>query len=573
MTPETHAACRGLFLGELDDASFFPFPQHEPDEAEKSELTVEAFRDWAKDNLDPVKIDREQEIPPEVRQALGEMGLLGMTVPEEYGGYGFGTTSYCRVMEEVTRHDASLSVFIGAHLSIGSKPIVLFGSEDMKQKYLPAVATGEKLCAFALTEPGAGSDAGALRSRAVWDASKGAFRLNGNKIWITNGGYAEVFSVFARAEGGPLGDAEGITAFVLDRGMPGFTNGPSEHKLGIRGSSTTELAFQDVLLTPDRVIGTPGQGFAMATGALQTGRLSLGAGCTGAAKELVRLATRHAREREQFRRPIIDFGMVREKLGRMAAGCYAAESMVYLTAGLVDRGELDMSLECGYCKIFGSEHLWQTVNDAVQVAGGIGYMIEYPYERHLRDARINMIFEGTNEILRLAGTLEGVKEPGRRATEALRVAKSGLAAAGVEAAFGAEGWSPATRVPPWIAAPLQSQGEAFAAVLALFGRTVGQVMRRHRRAILGQEFTLRRLADAAIRVYAMAASLSRASGRVAARGAEGAQRDILLVSRFVDDACAFVRRELDEIDGTRDRLDDEIAEILKDEGRYPAPIF
>ncbi len=568
---EAGTACRGLFVGELQDETFYPFPEQEPDEQEKADLTVDAFRDWAKDNLDPVQIDREQEIPAAVREALGELGILGMTIPEEYGGYGFGTTSYCRVMEEITRTDASLSVFTGAHLSIGAKPIVLFGSEEMKKKWLPQVASGETLCAFALTEPGAGSDAGSLRTRAEWDAAAGKFRLNGNKIWITNGGYAKVFSVFARATGGPLGDNEGITAFLVERGEPGFTNGPSEHKLGIRGSSTTELAFQDVMLGEERIIGTPGDGFRMATKSLETGRLSLGAGCTGAAKELIRLASRHARERAQFRRPIIEFGMIREKLGRMTSNTYGAESMVYLTAGLLDRGGVDVSLEAGYCKVYGSENLWQTVNDAVQIAGGIGYMIEYPYERHLRDSRINMIFEGTNEILRLAGTLEGLKEPGRRATEALRAAKSELANDVVTAVT--EGTIVDPVVPKWVPAALAAQGEAFAATLGAFSRKVEKTMRRHRRAILGQEFTIRRIADAAMRLYAMGACLSRASTRVAARGAENAARDILLCSRFIEEGRLIVLRELEDLETLRDRLDDDIADLLREEGRYPAPLF
>jgi acyl-CoA dehydrogenase family protein 9 len=569
---ETLGAIRSLFLGELDDATFYPYPEQDPDEKEACGLAVEAFRDWAKDNLDPVKIDRDQEIPLEVRTALGEMGILGMTVPEEFGGSGFGTTAYCRVMEEVTRADGSLSVFVGAHLSIGAKPIILFGSDEMRKKYLPRIATGEKLCAFALTEPGAGSDAGSLRTRAEWDEAKGAFRINGNKIWITNGGYADVFSVFARAHGGPIPGEGGITAFLVERGMPGFTNGPSEHKMGIRGSSTTELAFQDVVVGPERIIGAPANGFAMATRSLETGRLSLGAGSAGASKELLRLAARHAREREQFRRAIIDFGMIREKLGRMAAATYGAESMVYLTAGLVDRGGLDMSIEAGYCKVFGSETLWQVVNDAVQVAGGIGYMTEYPYERHLRDSRINLIFEGTNEILRLAGTLEGLKEPGRRATEALRAAKTGAGAALAEAALGGSIAGP-VRLPRWIPEPLAAQGENFAATLALFGAKVAEVMKRHRRAILGQEYVLRRLADAAMRVYATAAALSRASSRIEKLGAEGASRDILLASRFVDEACKTARRELEDIETVRDELDDAIAEDLREQGRYAAAWF
>lgn len=566
------AACHGLFVGELKDETFFPFPEQEPEEKEKADLTVEAFREWAKDNLDPVQIDREQEIPQAVREALADMGLLGMTVPEEYGGYGFSTTSYCRVMEEVTRADASLPVYLGAHLSIGAKPLLMFGNEEQKQRYLPRVATGELLCAFALTEPGAGSDAGSLRTRADWDEERKAYRLNGNKIWISNGGYAGLFSVFARTSGGPAG-GEGIAAFLVERGAPGFTNGPSEHKMGIRGTSTTELAFQDVLVAPENMLGKPGEGFNMATASLETGRLSLGAGCTGAAKELVRLAARHAKEREQFKKSILDFGMIREKLGRMVSHAYASESMVYLTAGLVDRGAFDTSVEAGYCKVFGSEMLWQAVNDAVQIAGGIGYMTEYPYERHLRDARINLIFEGTNEILRLASTLEGLKEPGRRATEALRAAKAAAGAEVLDAALRAAGGSRPVAVPSWVPPELQAQGEALTATLQLFSERVMAVMKRYRRAILGQEYTIRRVADAAMRVYAMAACLSRASSRIAQRGAEAAARDILLTSRWIEEARLLVARELDDLDTPRDRYDDDLAELLRADGRYPVQLF
>ncbi|MBP7145911.1 MAG: acyl-CoA dehydrogenase family protein [Acidobacteria bacterium] len=578
MSRETSATldspCRQLFLGEVPSEVVYPYPKQDPEEAETTDMAVRAFREWAADNLDPALIDREQNIPESVREGIAELGLMGMTVPEEYGGYGFGATAYCRVVEEVTRHDASLAVYIGAHLSIGARPLILDGTPEQRAKYLPKVATGETVCAFALTEPGAGSDAGSLRSRAVWDPEAGQFRLNGNKIWISNGGYAGLFTVFARAEGGPAAEAgtAGVTAFLLERGARGFTNGPPEHKLGIRGTCTVELAFQDTPLHAEQVIGGFGNGFGLALASLLTGRLSLGACCTGAAKAMIALAVDHARERKQFRRPIIEFGMIREKLGRMAAHAYASESMAYLTAGLYDQHRIDdLSVEAGYCKVLGSEVGWTAVNDAVQILGGIGYMTEYPYERHLRDSRINLIFEGTNEILRLSGTLDALKEPGRRASEQLKAAKAELGAAGIAAALGAD--SRPTAAPRWIAEPLREQGEALAAATAAFGGKVQEVVRKHRRAILGQQYTLRRLADAAIQLYAMTAGLSRASSRIAERGAESAAREILLTRRFVEESCRAVRGQLEAIETRQDGWDEQIADLLREEGHYPTPLF
>ncbi len=569
-TARTDSPARGLFLGRIDD-SFYPYPHQDPEERETTEMAVQAFREWAADNLDPEAIDRDQEIPESVRSGLAELGILGTIIPEEYGGYGFGMTSYCRMVEEVTRLDGSLAVFIGAHLSIGTKPLLNYGNEEQKRKYLPGIAEGNPLCSFALTEPEAGSDAGSLKTKATWDPEGNCFRLNGNKIWITNGGYAGLFTVFARAEGVPeaLGGRDGITAFLVERGAPGFTNGPSEHKLGIRGTSTVELAFDGTPVPVENVLGTPGEGLKIALHTLETGRLSLGAGGAGASKELVRMAIEHARERKQFRRPIADFGMIREKLGRMASWAYAVDAAVYLTSGLHDRAGLNLSVETGYCKVFGSETLWQVVNDAIQVVGGIGYMAEYPYQRYLRDARINLIFEGANEVMRLAETLVALREPGTLVTRAVKAEKEGLGRAAIEEILGYERRVDRAGVPSWVAEPLRGDGEKLAAAIGAFADRVEEIVRKHRRAILREQYTIRRLADGAIQLFGATASLSRASTRVAEVGPERAAREILLAKRFIDEACRRVRYELDSIEQPQDRYDDEITELLKEEGRYP----
>ena len=573
--PAHNSPVRGLFLGELHSDLIYPYPEQDPEQRETSDQAIEAFREWARDNVDPRQIDHDQEIPVSVRKGLAELGLMGMTVPEEYGGYGFGMTAYCRMTEELTKTDASLSVFLGAHLSIGARPILLFGAPEQKAKLLPGVASGKTLCAFALTEPGAGSDAGSMRTHADWDPEKNVYRINGNKIWITNGSYADLFTVFARANGGPNGEGQGFTAFTMWRGSPGFSNGPSEHKLGIRGTSTTELAFVDVEVQPEDRVGPYGEGFQIALAALETGRLSLGAGCTGAAKHMVRLAVEHARERRQFRHPIIEFGMIREKLGRMAASSYGAESAVYLTSGLYDTKRADVGIEAGFCKVLGSETLWQAVNDTIQVTGGIGYMADYPYERHLRDSRINLIFEGTNEILRLSGTLEALKEPGRRVSEALKAAKIDAGTDALASAMGVEGapHRTAASAMKWVTPALRSEAENFTATLAVFGEGVRATLRKHRRAILGAQFTIRRLADAGIQLYAMAAALSRTSTLAKDKSEDGARREILLTKRLVEEGCRRVRFEVDVVDSARDAFDDEIAGLLAIEGRYPTPLF
>ncbi len=561
---------RNLFLGKVDEELSYPYPQQAPDDKEIADMTVEAFREWAADNLDAEQIDKAHEIPETMRRQLGELGMLGVTVPEEYGGGGFGATSYCRLVEEMTRSDGSLAVFLGAHLSIGAKPLLLFGNDEQKARYLPKVATGETLCAFALTEPGSGSDAQSMRTVAIWDEAEGVYKLNGNKIWITNGAYAGLFSVFAKARGGPK---EGPVALLVERGQEGFTNGPPENKLGIRGTATTELAFQDVRVKPENILGEIGDGFNMALDTLDTGRLSLGAGCTGGSKGLLQLAVEHARERKQFRKAIIDFGMVREKLGRMASHIYASESMTYMTSMLMDCHGASMPVEAGYCKVLGSETLWNTVNDAIQIAGGIGYMEEYPYQRHLRDSRINLIFEGTNEILRLAGTLEALKVPARRVNEMIKLEKAQLGAEGVKEALGSEGGLNKAQMPSFIPEQLSREGRVFAEAVKAFELKTVEVLRKYKRRILAQQYTLRRLADAAIQSYAMMVGLSRASSKIAELGAERAASDILLVRRFVEESARRVHHELATIDTLRDEFDDRISEMLKEEGRYPVRLF
>jgi alkylation response protein AidB-like acyl-CoA dehydrogenase len=347
-------------------------------------------------------------------------------IPERFGGLGLRKTTSMLVSERGALC-ASFSVSWGAHTGIGTLPIVYYGTEEQKQRYLPRLATGEWLAAYALTEPESGSDALAAKTRAVRQ-SDGSYRLTGTKQFITNAGFADLFTVFAKV------DAEQFTAFLVERSRPGVGTGPEEEKLGIRGSSTRPLILEDVPVGADAVLGRVGQGHKIAFNTLNIGRFKLGAGSVGAAKDCLQVALDYAKQRRQFGRPIASFGMIQRKLADMATRIYVADSMSYRTAGLMDAaaeaidpaapdaGERllresveEYTIECSVLKVFGTETLDFVADESLQVLGGYGFTADYPVERHYRDARINRIFEGTNEINRLIIPATLIKRIGRGA--------------------------------------------------------------------------------------------------------------------------------------------------------------
>ncbi len=365
--------------------------------SEEQRMLRDTAREFAEKEVKPLaaKIDEEGDIPRHLLDRMAEMGFMGLVFPEEYGGTGFGEVGYCIVQEELSRACMSTSVVLGGHESIGTMAIYLAGTEEQKQKYLPDLTSGKKLAAFALTEPGAGSDAASMKTSAVEDGDH--WVLNGQKTFITNGGIADVYSVFARTDPGT--STRGISTFIVEKGMAGFRAGPPEKKMGIRGSHTTELFFDNLRVPKDHLLGRRGEGFLVAMRTLDVGRLSLGAQCLGAAKEVLDLSIRHARQREQFGAPISRLQAVQFMLAEMGSDVYAMESITYRAAWMADQG-MPVARESAMVKLHCSEALDRVVDRAVQVHGGMGYMAEYPIERFYRDARITRIFEGTNEILR-----------------------------------------------------------------------------------------------------------------------------------------------------------------------------
>lgn len=570
------SVAKHLFQGDLLASQLLPFPRVTEQEAETLHMVVDSVEKFlaGKGELHR-KFDREGAQSDEYIQELRELGLFGLIIPEEYGGIGLSNTGYSRVLQQSSRYDASTSLTIGAHSSIGMKGILLFGSEEQKAKYLPKLATGETIAAFCLTEPGSGSDAASIKTTASKNQD-GSWTLNGEKIWITNGAFAEIFTVFARTEG-----EEGrLSAFIVERGFGGVSNGHKEDKLGIRASATTSVIFNNVRVPAENLLGAEGKGFKVAMSILNNGRTGLGGGCVGAMKRAIELASRQATERKQFGRSISEFALVKEKITSMTVACFAAESVVQMVAASIDRGSEDYSVEAAISKVFASEALWMTANEALQIAAGNGYMKEYPYERVVRDSRINMIFEGTNEILRLYIGLSGMKDAGESLKEigksAGKIFNDPIKGFGVLSGYAAKRLSRLSGVgidSVEVHTELQEQAAVYARYTSLLGGAVESTLRRYGKSIVGTQLITKRIADIAIDLYVGLCMLARVQTMISEKGADKCAPEIQLVTIFTRAARRRMSQNLRRLNRNEDSETINLADYILSQGKYPWDIF
>jgi alkylation response protein AidB-like acyl-CoA dehydrogenase len=461
----------------------------------------------------------------------GDLGLLGVEIPEAYGGLGLDKVSGCLVSEKSAR-DGSFAVSFMGHCGIGTLPIVYFGTEEQKKKYLPRFASGEWVSSYSLSEASSASDAMNAKAKAVLSPDGKSWILNGEKMWLTNAGFADVYITFAKVDG------EHFTAFIIEKGSPGVSLGAEEKKTGIKGSSTRPLILADAVIPKENLLGEIGKGHKIAFNILNVGRFKLGAGCTGGAKGALAAAIEYGKGRMAFDHPITDFGLVKHKLGEMAILAYVGEAMVYRTAGMIDRN-LDgvtqpaealkrieeYDVECSMIKVWCSEMLDYVVDETVQVFGGSGFVEDYPAERYWRDARVNRIFEGTNEINRLL-------VPGRLVRRAMKgelpvfekaMALMGEVTAGPGAAAEDEGFLAA-----------EARMAAGAKKVALM--CLGLAVQKFATALTEQQEVLGHFADIAMEAYALESALLRARKKEAAAGREACRLQAAAVTCFAQDA-------------------------------------
>ncbi|KMQ95777.1 very long-chain specific acyl- mitochondrial [Lasius niger] len=554
-TKESQSFTMNLFRGQLQLSQVFPFPEPmNEDQTDTIKMLIDPVEKFYEEVNDPVKNDENACADEKTVAALWELGGFALQVPQEFGGLGLTNTQYSRIVEICGYHDLGLGITLGAHQSIGFKGILLYGTPEQKAKYLPRVSNGE-YAAFCLTEPSSGSDAGSIRSRAIKSADGSHYVLNGSKIWISNGGIANIMTVFAQL---PFKDPktgetkEKVTAFIVERGFGGVTSGPPEKKMGIKCSNTAEIFFEDVKIPAENLLGNEGEGFKVAMNILNNGRFGMSACLSGTMRYCINKALSHATQRVQFGRTLDNYGTIQEKLARMAILQYITESLAYAISGNMDFGSQDYHLEAAISKCFASESAWTVCDEAIQILGGMGFMSEAGLERVMRDLRIFRIFEGTNDILRLFISLTGIQYAGSHLKELQKAFKNPTANLGLifEEATKRATRAIGLRSPPTFGNSVHPRLAESAALCSksveTFGQVIENVLIKYGRGIVEEQFILNRITQAAFDTYTMAIVLSRATMSLN-KNLSSAEHELLMAETWCMEASSRIAYNLQQV--------------------------
>merc|ERR1719330_1395555 len=547
---------QNVFRGMIEPTQVFPFPVAlDEEQRENLEMLVPIAERVMEEQNDPLLNDQMESVPEDTINALRELGAFGLQVPVELDGVGLTNTQYARLTEVVGGNDLGVGIFIGAHQSIGFKGILLCGTDEQKAQYLPKLATGEQFAAFALTEPASGSDTGSIKTKAELNKEGTHWILNGGKIWISNGGIAEVFTVFAKT---PITDeatgttTDKVTAFIVERSFGGVTHGAPEKKMGIKCSNTAEVYFENTPIPTENVLGGVGNGFKVAMAILNNGRFGMGAALSGTMRSVITKASEFATQRTQFGGRIDSYGAIQEKIARMSMIHYATESMAYMVSGTMDQGYDDYQLEAAISKIFASEAAWFVTDEAIQVLGGNGFMRSLGLEKVMRDLRIFRIFEGTNDILRLFVAMTGIQYAGGHLRELQKAISHPISNFGVvlgevaKRGKGAIGVVNSDQLKDKVHPNLAESAALTCKAIDAYGQAVEKVLIKHGKGIINEQFILNRLANATIDIYANSCVLSRCTKSLN-DGVESAHHEEMMAKVWCNESYGRIMDNLNQL--------------------------
>jgi acyl-CoA dehydrogenase family protein 9 len=563
---------QALFFGEIRQELIVPYPTLSAEERRVVHGLAEHVRKLCQEQVDAAALDRAGVPPPELLASMRALGLFGLEVPSELGGRGLSRMGSARILTELSAGNPSLGLLTVAHGSIAMRALLSFGTDAQKQRWVPALARGERFAALALTEAASGTDAAATRTRAV--KVDDGWRLSGQKPWVSNGELADVLIVFARTSRFEEGQKPRLTAFIVERG-PGVDVGRRRDTLGLHGAGVASVDFRDVKLPADAVLGEVGKGFRVAMAVMSDARVGLGAWLFGQLKALIDFTIDRVQTRRSFGRVIGEFPIIKNKITKMLADAYAVESMTYLSAGLADRGASDLAIESSVLRVAASEALWRAANEAMQIAGGSGYLSSLPIERLLRDARGGLVVDGTNETVRCFIALTGLRSVADhmgRLGRAIPEPASGVGLLRELAARSFKGGAKRehlSRAHPLLSA----QAQVFDQAADAFARATARILREHGREVSEMQMAQVRIANIMIDLYALAACISRTSLVIEQRGESGARRELDLTAMFATAARARMAASLGRLERNDDGVRRSIASRTYTDGGYPFDVI